>query len=75
MHELCLNDLLYNKKINRDFFNLFQYEKVDNLEVIKVIEKIELFMSNSSFFYENSIKYKKRFTLEDMIDQYITFMK
>ena len=75
MHELCLNDLLYNKQINRDFLNLFQYEKVDNLEVIKVSEKIELFMSNSSFFYENSIKYKKRFILEDMIDQYITFMK
>ena len=75
MNELCLSDLLYNKKINGDFLNLFEYEKIDNLELIKVIEKIELFISNPRFFYENSIKYKKKFILEDMIEQYIDFMK
>ncbi len=75
MNELCLNELLYNKQISNDFLNLFKYEKVDDSEVVKVLEKIKLFMSKSLLFYENSIKHKRTFTLEDMIEKYITFMK
>jgi len=72
--ELCLPDLLYQKKIPFDYIDLFNYEPINQEEIKLSIEKIITFLNKKKYFYDRSLNYKSNFTLDKMIDSYVNYM-